>query len=236
MALELAAARLRSLSSEDIARRLDQRFRLLTGGARDRLPRQQMLRAAIDWSYDLLPEVERRVLARMAVFAGAVPLAAVESVGFNQDVFDGEVVDAVDALVAKSLVVTAEHDGETRYRLLDTIRAYAAEKLAAGSDEPAARGRQLAWCIALAEEAGIDRGRPDCDRWVKRFEPLRDDLAGAVSWGLEAPHLAVVAIAVVSSLWWLLLGDPRVLPLMQRTLVRADEKGLTYSHPTLVWL
>lgn len=237
LALELAAARVRSLAPDDIARRLDQRFRLLTGGGRDRLPRQQTLQAAIDWSYKLLSDTEQRVLARMSVFATAMPLAAVEAVATGGAVADFEAVDALDQLVAKSLVTTTEHLGETQYRLLDTVRAYAAERLAeAGEDEVAgARGRQLGWYLALADEAGIRRDGEHTNAWRARLAPQRDDLADVVSAALARPELAARAVTVVDRLWWLLELNRRTLPLVLATVARADELGIGDEHRYLVW-
>lgn len=237
LALELAAARVRSLAPDDIARRLDQRFRLLTGGGRDRLPRQQTLQAAIDWSYKLLSDTEQRVLARMSVFATAMPLAAVEAVATGGAVADFEAVDALDQLVAKSLVTTTEHLGETQYRLLDTVRAYAAERLAeAGEGEVAAsRGRQLGWYLAAADEAGIHRDGEHTNAWRARLAPQREDLAGGVTWALARPELAAQAVLVIDRLWWLLELKRRMLPLVLATMARADELGIGDDHPYLVW-
>ena len=124
LALELAAARVKVLSAEQIAARLDDRFRLLTGGSRTALPRQQTLRALIDWSYDLLPADECRLLRQLSVFAGGWTLEAAEAVGEDLDV-----LDVVEQLVNKSLVIAEEQGREIRYRLLETIRQYARDKL-----------------------------------------------------------------------------------------------------------
>src|SRR5205823_997224 len=123
LAIELAAARVRLLSVEQIAMRLDDRFRLLTGGSRTALPRQQTLRAAIDWSYDLLSEPERAVLRRLSVFADGWTLEAAESVAAGHSIGDGQVLDLLTALVEKSLVLY--EDEARRYRMLETVRQYA---------------------------------------------------------------------------------------------------------------
>ena len=128
LALELAAARLRSMSVERIAERLSDRFRLLTSGDRTALPRQQTLRALIDWSYDLLDERERMLFRRLAVFAGGFTLDAAEKVGADGDVDEADVLDLLARLVEKSLV-TLDAAGE-RYRMLETVRQYAEERLA----------------------------------------------------------------------------------------------------------
>ncbi len=130
LAIELAAARVGSLSVEGIAARLDDRFRLLAGGARDVLPRQRTLRAALDWSYDLLSEAEQVLLDRLAVFAGGCTLAAATAVCAGDGVDEWAVLDLLDRLVNKSLVQTEEASGEVRYGLLETVRQYGQERLA----------------------------------------------------------------------------------------------------------
>ena len=130
LALELAAARLTALSVEEIARRIDDRFRLLTGGLRTALPRQRTLRALVDWSYDLLTADERSVIDALAVFAGSFSLEGAERVAADGPESAHGVLDAIDHLVAKSLLIAEARDGaETRYRLLETIKQYASEKL-----------------------------------------------------------------------------------------------------------
>ena len=140
LALELAAARVRALSVEQIAARLSDRFRLLTGGDRTALPRQQTLRALIDWSYDLLAEPERILFRRLAVFAGGFTLDAAEAVGADASLRD--VLSSLTNLVEKSLVVV-DAEGE-RYRLLETVRQYAQERLAESGEADATRTRHLA--------------------------------------------------------------------------------------------
>ena len=137
LALELAAARVKVLSPEQIAGRLDDRFRLLTGGSRTALPRQQTLRALIDWSYDLLPPPEQTLLRRLSVFSGGWSLDAAETVCAGGDVEDWEVLDLLSHLVAKSLVVAEPpEDGQVRYRLLENLRQYARERLDTGGSLP----------------------------------------------------------------------------------------------------
>jgi predicted ATPase len=159
LALELAAARVRALSVEQIAVRLDDRFRLLTGGSRTALPRQQTLRGAVDWSYDLLSESEQSLLRRLAVFAGGFTLEAAEHVGSGQSEAGGGdssagLLDLLTALVDKSLVqVEGGADGERRYRLLETFRQYGLKKLAEHGDLAATRCHHRDYFLAFAEEA-----------------------------------------------------------------------------------
>ena len=152
LAIELAAARLRSLSLGELQERLAHSFALLTGGSRTALPRHQTLRALIDWSYALLNESEKALLGRLSVFAGGWSLAAAEQVCSGEAINPSAVLDVLTSLVDKSLVVTTEHLGVTRYRLLETVRQYAQEHLQQSGGEPEARTRHLDYFIALAEE------------------------------------------------------------------------------------
>ena len=151
LALELAAARVRALSVENIAVRLSNRFHLLTGGDRTALPRQQTLRASIDWSYDLLTTPERTLLRRFAIFSGGWTLEAAEAVAAFGDVDESDVLDLLTHLVEKSLVVL-QSDGE-RYRLLESVKQYGQERLSESGEEDEARERHLAFYLALAEKA-----------------------------------------------------------------------------------
>ena len=130
LAIELAAARVMALSPAELLRRLDRRFQVLSGGRRGAIERHATLRAAIDWSYDLLGAAEQRLLARLAVFSGGCTLEAIEEVCSGDPVERDEVMDLVAGLVARSLVVAEDSDGGTRYRLLETIRQYGEERLA----------------------------------------------------------------------------------------------------------
>src|SRR5215217_5959585 len=135
LALELAAARVRVLAPEQNAARRDDRLRLLTGGGRTALPRQQTRRALVDWSYDLLSEQERTLLRRLSVFAGTWTLEAAEAVCAGDGIEDYEILDLLTQLVDKSIVIAEAHGNTTRYRLLETLRQYGAEKLAASGDQ-----------------------------------------------------------------------------------------------------
>ncbi len=181
LALELAAARLRSLPVERIAERLSDRFRLLTGGDRTALPRQQTLRALIDWSHDLLDERERALFGRLAVFAGGFTLEAAESVGAGGAIAVADVLDLLARLVEKSLVMLDA--GGERYRMLETVRQYAEERLAAAEDEMrAARSRHLGYCVALAETARPMLYGPDQAAWLRRLDAERENLLAAHAW------------------------------------------------------
>jgi len=185
LAIELASARVASLGVEGIAARLDDRFRLLTGGTRDALPRQRTLRAALDWSYDLLGEPGQRLLDRLSVFAGGWTLGAAEAVCAGDGIEGWEVPDLLGGLVHKSLLQAEEAGGELRYGLLETVRAYAGERLRA-SGSPAVYERHLAWCIRLADQAELGvRGAEEAD-WLARLETEHDNLRAALGWAREA--------------------------------------------------
>jgi tetratricopeptide (TPR) repeat protein len=185
LAIELAAALVGSLSVEGIAARLDDLFRLLTGGARDALPRQRTLRAMLDWSYDLLSEPEQALLDRLSVFAGGCTLAAAAAVCAGEGVEDWEVLDLLDRLVNKSLVQTEEADGELRYTLLETMRQHGQERLAAGGGAAPLRDRHLAWYLALAEEAAPHLRSVAEVIWLDRLGADHDNLRVALRWARE---------------------------------------------------
>ena len=181
LALELAAARLGSLSVSEINVRLDQRFRLLTTGNRTALPRHQTLRALIDWSYDLLSTEERSVFGRLSVFAGGWTLDAAEAVASGGDVAEWQVLDLLAALVGKSLVQAEVIHGSTRYRLLETVRHYAAERLAlrAGSDLRDVRVAHRDHYLAVAEAAAAHLTGPDQGSWLDRLDADQANLLRA---------------------------------------------------------
>ncbi len=208
LAIELAAARVGVLPLEGIAARLDDRFRLLTGGPRTMLPRQQTLRATIDWSYELLRPEEQLVLQRVAVFAGGWTLDAAEGVCAGQEVADGTVLDLLGGLIDKSLAHMGAADGMGRYRLLETVRAYARERLAAsGADEQVVR-RHAAYYLALAEEAEPALWGTQQAAWFRRLDAEQDNLRAALEWALTHDE-AVLALRMAGALWrfWIWHGD-----------------------------
>lgn len=189
LALELAAARVKVISVEEIAARLDDRFRILTGGGRTAPARHQTLRAAMDWSYDLLSENEQRILLRLSVFAGGWTLEAAEDVCAGERIEPHEVLDLLSRLVDKSLVVVMEAPaGDTRYRLLDTVRQYAREKLAHTGEENSIRGRHLAWYLQLAEQAEPELQGPQQAAWLDRLEAEHDNLRASLEWGRQSDN------------------------------------------------
>jgi predicted ATPase/DNA-binding winged helix-turn-helix (wHTH) protein len=200
LALELAAARVTVLPLEKIVERLTDRFRLLTRGNRNALPRQQTLRAAIGWSFDLLSEAARTLIARLSVFAGGFDLEAAEAVAAGGRLAQDDVLDLLSSLVDKSLVVT-ESEGE-RYRLLDTIREYAHERLQAAGEEAAVREQHFRWCLRLAERAepallGGPRQKPALDRLAAEHDNLR----AALTWANETPDRSASALRLCGMLY-----------------------------------
>ena len=179
LALELAAARVRALSLSQVAQRLDDRFRLLTGGGRTVVARQQTLRALIDWSYDLLRPAERTLLARLAVFARGWTLEAAEAVGAGDGLERDDILDLLAHLVDKSLVVKQERAGSARYALLETIREYARDKLVESGEAPIIRKRHFDHFFRLLMEAAAhDPGGTEGRRLAGDYE----NLLAALEW------------------------------------------------------
>jgi non-specific serine/threonine protein kinase len=185
LALELAAARLRGLSIEELSARLDQRFRLLTGGSRTALPRQQTLQAMVDWSYGLLSAPEQVLFTRLAVFAGGFTLEAAEAVCAGEPVPTADVIDLLLRLVDKSLVaVDGESAGRTRYRLLETLRQYGRERLVTRGEAEALYTRHFAYFRDVAEQAA--RMFHQMQRAVlERLEAEQENLRQALGWALD---------------------------------------------------
>lgn len=180
LAIELAAARAGTLPPAEIAARLDDRFQLLTGGARTSPERHRSLAAAIDWTYDALPAGEQHLLQRLSRFAGPFSLDAVEAVAHDGDGAGAGAVDTLGALVARSLVQVV---GDGRYRLLETIRSYAAGKRDASGDGEDSRLRLVAWAADLAERAEARLSGPEQAVWLDRLESDHANLLGALAVG-----------------------------------------------------
>ena len=202
LAIELAAARVRSLPPHQIATRLDHRFRLLTGGSRTALPRHRTLRAAMDWSFDMLPEAERVLLPRLSAFAGSFSLEAAEAVVSGGPVGRDEMIDLLSRLVDKSLLVPEEGSTEARYRLLETIRDYAQERLVEAGDASEVYARHRDWFVALVEQArpGFFAGAEHAP-WLARLSDDHDNLRAALRWSDEDPDGASAELSLASGLW-----------------------------------
>jgi predicted ATPase/DNA-binding SARP family transcriptional activator len=215
LAIELAAARVRMLQVDEIAQRLDDRFRLLTGGSRAALPRYQTLRASIDWSYDLLTEAERTLLQRLSVFAGGWILEAAEAVGCGQDIQACDVLELLGHLVDKSLIQTVSSaDGLSRFRMLETIRQYAHEKLVEAGQAEVVRHRHLQYYMELAEEVEWKLRGPDPVPTRERLDSELENLRLALAWSLEGkgrpgwnPEPGLRLVAALDH-YWLIGGHP----------------------------
>jgi len=187
LAIELSASRVTVFSPEQIAKRLDDRFKLLTGGSRTALPRQQTLRALIDWSYDILSEEERALLRRLSVFAGGWTFEAAETICNNLDVFE-----LLPQLVNKSLVSVKDEYEEPRYFLLETIRQYARDKLLETGEGEGTRNRHLAYFQAMAETAETEIRTKERELyWYARFRTEFDNIRTAIEWALSSDPFIV---------------------------------------------
>jgi predicted ATPase/DNA-binding CsgD family transcriptional regulator len=233
LAIELAAARLRVMPAAELEGRLDERFALLTGGSRARLPRQQTLRAMADWSWELLTSVERTVLARLSVFAGSFDLAAAEVVASAADVPAAEVFDHLGALVDKSLVQFGDTGDPDRYRLLETIRRYAAGRLEA-LDPTAIDATRLAhrdFYLALAEEADPRLFGADQTTWLDRLDAELGNLRAAIAFSATRPDLGPgLRILTALRVYWLARGHAAEAVAVLRSLLDTPAA----SEPTLL--
>jgi predicted ATPase/DNA-binding CsgD family transcriptional regulator len=202
LAIELAASLTRVMAPEEILDRLRDRFRLLTGGSRSALPRHQTLRKAVDWSYGLLSPAEKMLLARLSVFAGGFDLAAAEAVSQDEPLHPGGVLQVLSRLVDKSLV-SAETAGPTgtRYRMLDTIREYALEKLQDG-DEADARRRHASYYVAYCGHAANELRGVNPLPWLARLDEEQANIRLALGWAMtEQPEDALRLAAAMGTYW-----------------------------------
>jgi predicted ATPase/DNA-binding SARP family transcriptional activator len=214
LAIELAAARLRGLTAEQVADRLDDRFRLLSVGSRGTLPRHQTLRAIVDWSWDLLDEPERAVLRRLSVFSGGATPDSAEQVCADEAAdgaagpaadgaagpAPGEVIDIIAALVDKSLV-TATGEAQVRYRLLETVRAYAADRLAEAGEADRVRAAHAQFFVSLAEQGEPRLRGAEQLPWLSRLTAEHDNCAAALRFALDSGD-APTALRFVGALGW----------------------------------
>jgi predicted ATPase/DNA-binding SARP family transcriptional activator len=204
LAIELAAARLRTMSLDQLANRLDDRFRLLTGGSRTALPHHRTLRAVVDWSWELLTDAERTVLRRLAVFSGGASLDAAERVCAGDGVEQEQVLELLTSLTEKSLLLT-DPDRTLRYRMLDTIKEYARDRLAEAGELDLARHAHLEYCTGLAETADPHLRRAEQLEWLALLEAEHDNIAVALRGALAAgeAHGAMRLAAAAGWYWWL---------------------------------
>jgi predicted ATPase len=186
LAIELAAARVKVLSPSSMLTRLASRLQLLTGGARDLPQRQQTLRAAMDWSYDLLNAAEQKLFRRLSVFVGGCTLEGVEAVCDTKGDLDLDLLDGMASMVDKSLAQHVEQaQGESRFVMLETIREYAREKLEASAEEALTKRAHAAYCLVLAEEAPMEQSGAKGAEWVQRFAFEHDNFRAGLEWLTE---------------------------------------------------
>jgi predicted ATPase/class 3 adenylate cyclase len=224
LAIELAAARVTVLSPEEIAGGLNDRFRLLTGGRRTALPRQQTLQALVDWSWDLLTTDDQKLLARLSIFIGGWTLEAATAVAGTDDVPTATpsassriaTLDGLSRLVDRSLVLV-EHAESTRYRMLETIRQYARERLIGTGEMQAIRDRHLAYFLDLASTAEAALDGPEMIDWLRRLDAERENMLSAIDWGSEAdPERAIRMTLALVQFWRARAGGPESVELMTR--------------------
>lgn len=206
LALELAAARVKFLKVEHIAARLDDRFSLLTTGSRTALNRQQTLRATIDWSYDLLPEDTRILFRRLSVFAGVFTLNEVEQVCLDEPLTPRAGLDLLARLVDRSLVSVDQQPAEERYRMLETIREYARQRLDEAGETVRMQARHRDWYIELVERANPNLWSAEQIQWLDRLETSHDNLRAALAWCVAHDPQSGLQLASALSHFWIVRG------------------------------
>ena len=233
LAIELAAARARSLSPDELRQRLEQSFSLLSRGPRTAHPRHQALRATIDWSYALLAEPERILFGRLAVFNGGWTLDAVQLV-CTASPLDEDIFDVHDGLVAKSLVAAHVSQVRTRYRLLETIRQYATDRLIESGELEAMRERHLACFLERAESYDKDRTLNGSDAGLPTLAGERDNFRAALSWGIEAKPKEALRLTVALDDFWHMVNPAEGWQWLQRTLQRVGDDDHYRARALLV--
>jgi len=200
LAIEMAAARTSMLRPEEIAARLDDRFQLLVGRRRAALPRHHTLRAALDWSYDLLGEAEQVILRRLAIFAGPFSLDAASLVAaLSPECAPWQVIECISMLVSKSLVVAEAYEDSMRFRLLDTTRAYALEKLNESGDRELLLRRHAEYYMGLFDRAEAECQTRQTAEWLREYGPEMDNLRSAIDWAFSGNGDASLAIALTTA-------------------------------------
>ncbi len=240
LAIELAASRIKALSVDQISARLDDRFRLLTGGSRTSLPRQQTLRATIDWSYNLLTEPEQALLRHLTVFSGGWTLEAAESV-CSQDGSGLDILDLLTQLVDKSLVNLKD----SRYRILETTRQYAREKLLDSGEASALHDKHLNYFLNFVKDAEKELHGPNQPQWLKSLNAMHDNLHAALEWAVES-RLTESALKLAQRLdrYWHMRSDfTEGRQWLERVLALPDALQHTESYTqaltqlaTITWL
>jgi predicted ATPase/class 3 adenylate cyclase len=237
LAIELATARLKVFSPAQIAARLDDRFRLLTGGSRTALPRQRTLQATMDWSYDLLSETEKALLRRLAVFYGGFSFEAAEEVAGDEVVDRYEIIDLLARLVDASLV-SVDEGAETRYRLLETVRQYAQDRLVDAGEADLVRRRHADWCRSIAVQVDDLLLGAEYQAWSRRLEADHDNFRAAMTWALEHDEgdLALEIAAGLGRLWFFHSHLAEGSDWLERALAAASQEPTEPRVEALSWL
>jgi predicted ATPase len=226
LAIELSVARVKMMPVEQVAARLDDRFRLLTGGSRTALPRHQTLRALIDWSYDLLSEQERILFRRLSVFAGGWTLEAAEAICTGEGLERYDILDLFTQLVNKSLIIPdAETNAPARYRLLETIRQYARERLLEAGGGEKIRDRHLKYYLQLSEQAEPELRGPNQIAWLNRLEKEMDNIRAALEWAQDVD--LEFGLRMASALYWfwhIRTGKTEGIEWLERALIAESKK------------
>lgn len=225
LAIELAAARIKVMAPRQLAQKLDERFRVLTGGNRTALPRQQTMRALIGWSYDLLSEQEQKLFRFVSIFVGGGTLEAAETVCTDETLDALDVIDPISSLVEKSLVVAEVEQNSTRYRLLESTRAFALEKLEQSGEREMLARKHARWAADLADlsyEARWSTGVTA--RWRADFEPEAENACSAIDWALSHDEVVLAARIVVgfSSIYRRLVGEAETRSRFETVIGRLD--------------
>jgi predicted ATPase len=232
LAIELAAARMKALSVEQISSRLNDSFRLLAGGDRTAMPHHRTLRATMDWSYGLLTQEEQAMLRRLSVFAGGFTLEAAEAVVAGEGIEEAEVLDLLASLVDKSLVLVDEHEAGIRYRLLETVGQYGREKLRESEEYGAVERTQAGYFLKLAEEASAGLEGADQVSWLRLLERENDNFRAVLAWSLDPEGEwdgaeragRGLRIAVALSLYWNVSGSSEGYRWLKLALEASDDR------------
>jgi predicted ATPase len=241
LAIELAAAKIRVLSVEQIAKRLDDRFRLLIGGSRTALERHQTLRAAIDWSYNLLPPAEQTLFSRLAIFVGGWTLEASEAICEGGSVKSEDVLTLLEQLINKSLVITEEAESESRFHMLETIRQYANEKLEEAGEAEQLREQHIAFFVHLAEEAESKLKGGEQLIWLGRLDAEYNNVLEALKWCTTNQssttevqvYNSELGLRLAGSMWmfWILRGYlTEAHDWLERVLTKGKDASVRYGR------
>jgi len=236
LAIELAAARVKAVPVDVIASRLDDRFRLLVGGNRAALPRHQTLRAAMDWSHDLLSDQEKRLLRRLSVFSGGFALEAAERVCAGEGIDQTDVLNLLTRLVEKSLVLFDEQEGHARYWLLETVRQFGQDELAKAGEVDPLRHRHRDFFLEIAERAEPELRGATQDTWLTQLEREHDNMRAALEWSRMEEGGAAAGLRLAGALhnFWHLRGYwTEGLRWSEGALARSDEAPVAHLPKAL---